>query len=101
MLFNLDTQEWSAVAQRGWKPEPRWAMAICYHEQMQQLFIFGGTGANGSCRNDVYCCELNPDRARYKLKELQNQVKEIEAGTKRSFKASNALDTEDDKDSNF
>jgi len=32
MLFKFETQEWSAVAQRGWRPEARWSSAICYHE---------------------------------------------------------------------
>ena len=34
MLLNLATREWTAVSQRGWRPEPRWASAIAYHEQM-------------------------------------------------------------------
>ena len=32
MLLNLATREWSAVAQRGWRPEPRWASAVAYNE---------------------------------------------------------------------
>ena len=32
MLLNLSTREWSAVCQRGWRPEPRWASAIAYNE---------------------------------------------------------------------
>lgn len=72
MLFNLKDRVWSAVSQSGWRPEARWSAAIAYHEQAQQLYIFGGTGHNGSCRNDVYCCELNPNRAGYKSTELSN-----------------------------
>ena len=83
MLFKFETMEWMAVAQRGWRPEARWASAITYHEQMQQLFIFGGSGANGSCRNEVFCCELNPDRAGYKLTELKNHIREVDAVSKR------------------
>jgi len=65
---------------------------------MQQLFIFGGTGANGSCRNDVYCCDLNPDRARFKLGELQNHIKDMDSVSKR-MKGNHKLDAKDDKDS--
>lgn len=72
MLFNLATREWSAVAQRGWRPEARWSSAICYNESSQQLFIFGGSGANGSCRAEVFCCDLNLDRVNFCLSELQN-----------------------------
>ena len=72
MLFDLKERVWTAVSQRGWRPEARWSSAIAYHEQTQQLFIFGGTGHYGSCRNDVYCCELNPNRASYKSTELMN-----------------------------
>ena len=83
MLFNLEERVWSAVAQRGWRPEPRWSSAIAYHEQQQQLFVFGGTGKNGSCRNEVYVCELNPNRASYKTTELQNQMRDIDLVSKR------------------
>ena len=72
MLYSLEERVWTAVSQRGWRPEARWSSAIAYHEQAQQLFIFGGTGQNGSCRNDVYCCELNPNRTGYRSTELQN-----------------------------
>ena len=32
MLLNLSSREWTAVSQRGWRPEPRWAAAIAYNE---------------------------------------------------------------------
>ena len=32
MLFNLQSREWTAVAQRGFPPEARWATAIAYYE---------------------------------------------------------------------
>ena len=74
---------WTAVAQRGWRPEARWASAIAYAEYNKQLFIFGGSGASGSCRNDVYCCDLDPNRAGYRLTELHNQIKDIDVIAKR------------------
>jgi len=70
MLFNLVTSEWSAVAQRGWRPEARWSSAICFNESSEQLFVFGGTGAKGSCRVEVFCCDLNLDRANFRLSEF-------------------------------
>ena len=83
MLFQFETNQWIAVAHRGWRPEPRWASAICYHEQMEQLFVFGGTGANGSCRNDVYVCDLHPNRSKAKNNELLSQIREIDMISKR------------------
>ena len=83
MLFNLETFSWTAIAHRGWRPEARWASAIAYHESMEQLFIFGGTGANGSCRNDVFVCDLNPDRARAKTNEMNDNIKEVDMISKR------------------
>lgn len=83
MLFDLEKRVWSAVIQRGWRPEARWSSAIAFSEQSQQLFIFGGTGANGSCRNDVFCCELNSNRASFKYNELMNHIKDIDAVSKR------------------
>ena len=35
MLFDLDERVWTAVSQRGWRPEARWSSAIAYHEQME------------------------------------------------------------------
>lgn len=58
MLFCFETREWSAVSQRGFGPDPRWGAAVCYSESTEQLFVFGGTGAAGSCRNEVFCCEM-------------------------------------------
>ena len=70
MLFDLKTKIWNAVAQRGWRPEARQAASIAYHDNLDQLYIFGGSGVNGSCRTDVYCCNLGEGRASYKLTEL-------------------------------
>ena len=89
MLLNLTTREWIAVSQRGWRPEPRWASAIAYYEPMQQLYIFGGTGASGSCRNDVYCCELNPDRVKYQVSKLTSHIHDVEQISKRMIYAAN------------
>ena len=83
MLFNVTKREWSCVAQRGWRPEPRWSSAICYKESSQQLFVFGGTGAKGACRAEVFCCELDSERANHRLSELQNQVKDLDIVSKR------------------
>lgn len=83
MLFNLATRVWTAVSQRGWRPEARWSAAIAYHEQTKQLFIFGGTGTSGSCRNDVYCCELDPNRVSFRFNELLNKIVEVEHVSKR------------------
>ena len=33
---------------------------------------------NGSCRTDVYCCDLGEGRSSWKLTELQNHIKDIE-----------------------
>ncbi len=35
MLLHLESMTWSAVAQRGWRPEPRWSSAIAYHESQE------------------------------------------------------------------
>ncbi len=35
MLLHLESMTWSAVAQRGWRPEARWASAIAYHESQE------------------------------------------------------------------
>ena len=32
MLFSLSEHVWTAVSQRGWRPEARWSSAIAYHE---------------------------------------------------------------------
>ena len=83
MIFNLVSHEWSTVAQRGWRPEARWSAGIAYHESMQQLFVFGGSGAKGSCRAEVYCCDLNLDRVNFRLSDLQNQIKDVEIASKK------------------
>ena len=89
MLFKLSTREWSAVSQRGWRPEPRWSSAIAYNELTSQLFIFGGTGSNGSCRNDVYSCELDPNRQNFKFSELTAQINEVDQVSKRMISQAN------------
>ena len=33
MLFNLEQRVWTAVSQRGWRPEARWSSAIAFNEQ--------------------------------------------------------------------
>ena len=83
MLFNLQSREWTAVAQRGWRPDARWSAGLCYSESQDQLYLFGGTGARGSCRVEVYCCDLSANRSSFKLSELQNQVKDVEIAKKR------------------
>ena len=32
MIYDLETQVWTAVCQRGWRPEARWAQAVSYNE---------------------------------------------------------------------
>jgi len=32
MLYNIQECVWTAVSQRGWRPEARWSSAIAYHE---------------------------------------------------------------------
>ena len=71
------------MAQRGWRPMARWSAGLCYSESSEQLFLFGGTGAKGSCRVEVYCCDLSNHRSTFKFNELQSQVREVEIAKKR------------------
>jgi len=77
-LFNFETFEWTTVAQMGFCPPiGRWSATLTYSEETQQLFIFGGSSHKGGCKNDIYCCELNPNRIREKETEFRKALDDV------------------------
>ena len=47
MIFNFENFQWTAIAQRGFLPEARWSASLAYSSHSNQLFLFGGHGAQG------------------------------------------------------
>ena len=83
MLFNFETLTWSAVAQHGFIPDGRWSAALTYSEASKQLYVFGGSGSQGCCSNEVYCCELNPETVAQQEHRYRSCQKEVEQISKR------------------
>ena len=77
VLFNFENYEWAAVTQMGFIPDKRWNAALAYSEDTQQLFIFGGSNYRGACRNEVFCCEMNPRSVFSKEREYREALKEV------------------------
>lgn len=56
-------------------------MASC--DTTNQIFLFGGCTQIGSCRNEVFCLEINPDEVEEKVKQLRRAQNEIQTAHKR------------------
>ena len=72
MIFNFENFQWTAIAQHGFLPEARWSASLAYSSHSNQLFLFGGHGAQGACSNEVFSCELSGETVKRMEQEYRN-----------------------------
>ena len=77
-LFEFATMEWTSVTQAGFAPVGRWCAAMAYSEDTQQLFVFGGSSVQGGCKNEVFMCDLNPNRVRERESEFRRAIEDVQ-----------------------
>lgn len=78
LIYDIEQNRWTAIAQTGFAPGPRWGAALFVHEARKKMFVFGGSSyAEGICSAQVFCfdyCPSNVNEKRAELRKVQEEA---------------------------